>query len=85
MFDVCDYGAVYDADSGNGSNNRNDHHIGVTIQAGAQDTSSQHFVASHNYGVITAVPTGITVDTQKGFPLRHKMLQDTHRLSMAFH
>jgi hypothetical protein len=34
--------------------------------------------------VVTDVPTGITVDTQKGSPLRHKMLQDTHRLSMAF-
>ena len=67
LFDVCDYGAINEDDSGNG-NDRNDHVIGVTLQAGKKDTRSQHFVASHSNGVITAVPTGIILDTQRAFP-----------------
>lgn len=82
LFDVCDYGAIDDADSGNG-NDRNDHVIGVTLQAVEKDTRSQHFVAIHNNGVITAVLTGITLDTQRAFPF--SLQKDIHRLSMAFH
>lgn len=75
LFDVCDYGAVDDADSGTAM-------AGMTMlleslfKLARRIRAASIFVASHNNSVITVVPPGITVDTQRVFPFMLQICTD---------
>ena len=71
LFDVCDYGA----DSGTAM-------AGMTMlleslfKLASRIRAASIFVASHNNSVITVVPPGITVDTQRVFPFMLQICTD---------